>query len=266
MRILKLLCVLCIFLSAGLVASSQTFPLHTSGVHIVDVNGNRVRLTGVNWYGAEGTDYVVTGLQYNTLPNIARLIRQMGFNVVRLPWSNQLYESNPVISNSVLTANPGLQGLTALQIMDKVIDALGAEGLMVIIDNHDSTACGGCKADANQLWYNSSYPETAWISDWEGMASRYASKPWVIGADLRNELRGSASWPGTGSACSPGTDWNTAAERGGNAILGVNSNLLIFVEGLANAGDLSSAGSIPVSLSVANRLVYEVHDSSGYSR
>lgn len=127
MRIAKIASAL---LMTGVLALSQrmmgqVFPLHTSGAHIVDANGVRVRLNGVNWYGAEGTDYVVTGLQYNTLPKIARLIKQQGYNVVRLPWSNQLYESNPVVSSTVLTANPGLQGLTALQIMDQVINALG---------------------------------------------------------------------------------------------------------------------------------------------
>lgn len=258
--------VLAIVVFASLRTSrAQVFPLHTSGNHIVDAKNQRVRLNGVNWYGAEGTDYVVTGLQYNTLPNIARLIKQQGYNVVRLPWSNQLYERNPVVSDSVLIANPGLKGLTALQIMDQVIHALGAEGLMVVIDNHESDAGICCGDDADQLWYNRNYPESKWISDWEGMARRYASDPWVIGADLRNELRGSATWTGTGSSGSPGTDWQSAAERGGNAVLGVNSHVLIFVEGLANAGNLSGVATLPVRLSVANQLVYEAHDYSWYS-
>lgn len=267
MRIAKIASAL---LMTGVLALSQrmmgqVFPLHTSGVHIVDANGVRVRLNGVNWYGAEGTDYVVTGLQYNTLPKIARLIKQQGYNVVRLPWSNQLYESNPVVSSTALTANPGLQGLTALQIMDQVIYALGAEGLMVITDNHESTAGICCGSDANQLWYNAAYHESSWLSDWRGMAARYSGDPWVIGADLRNELRGTATWTGTGTASSPGTDWMTGAERGGNAVLGVNPHLLVFVEGLGNASDLSGVGTLPVVLSQSNQLVYEAHDYSWYS-
>jgi len=267
MRIAKIASAL---LMTGVLALSQrmmgqVFPLHTSGAQIVDANGVRARLNGVNWYGAEGTDYVVTGLQYNTLPNIAWLIKQQGYNVVRLPWSNQLYESNPVVSATVLTANPGLQGLTALQIMDQVINALGAEGLMVILDNHESTAGICCGSDVNQLWYNTAYPESSWLSDWRGMTARYSEDPWVIGADLRNELRGTATWTGTGTASSPGTDWMTGAERGGNAILRVNPHLLVFVEGLGNASDLSCVRTLPVVLSQPNQLVYEAHDYSWYS-
>ena len=265
MRILRYFSLIPLISCFSFTSRAQVFPLHTSGVKIVDANGTRVRFTGVNWYGAEGTDYVVTGLQYNTLSNIARLIKQMGFNVVRIPWSNQLYETNPVVADSVLTQNPGLQGLTALQIMDKVIDALGAEGLMVIIDDHESTAGVCCGSDANQLWYNSSYPESSWLSDWEGMATRYASRPWVIGVDLRNEPRGTATWTGTGSASFPGTDWESAAQRGGNAVLGINPKLLIFVEGIRNAGDLSGVGTVPVALSVVHQLIYEAHDYSFYS-
>ncbi len=245
---------------------AQVFPLQTTGNHIVDANGKRVRFNGVNWYGAEADDFVVTGLQYNTLPNIARLIHQMGYNVVRLPWSNQMYETNPVINSSLLSANPGLQGLTALQIFDHVIDALGAEGIMVIIDNHESDAgicCNG--GDADSLWYNNNYPESKWISDWQGMTNRYATRAWVIGVDLRNELRGSATWTGTGSSGNPGTDWQSAAIRGGNAVLSINPHLLIFVEGLSNASDLSGVSNLPITLTTPNKVVYEAHDYSFFS-
>jgi endoglucanase len=46
-----------------------------------------------------------------------------------------------------------------------------------------------------------------------------------VGADLRNELRSGATWGGS----DPKLDWHAAAERGGNAVLGVNPLLLIMV-------------------------------------
>jgi endoglucanase len=77
-------------------------------------------------------------------------------------------------------------------------------------------------------------------------------------------------------------DWRLAAERAGNAILAVQPNWLIFVEGvscpsggLSNVwdndpsndedcgwwgGNLSKAGQYPVRLNVANRLVYSPHE------
>jgi len=97
------------------------------------------------------------------------------------------------------------------------------------------------------------------------MVTRYRSNPYVIGVDLRNEPRAPATWGGSAT-----TDWHAAAERGGNAVLAVNSSLLVFVEGVNYAGDLSGVATLPVQLNVSNQLVYEAHDygfwySSGFT-
>jgi endoglucanase len=78
----------------------------------------------------------------------------------------------------------------------------------------------------------------------------------VIGADLRNELRSHAQWGGT----DPKLDWHAAAERAGNAVLKVNPDLLIIVEGTWYATDFREALENPVKLDVAGRLVYSPHD------
>jgi endoglucanase len=241
-------------------ASNQPFPilpLHTNGRFIVDQFNHRVKLNSVNWYGSEGNDYVVAGLQLEPLEAIVHRIRCMGFNSVRLPWSNEMVESNPVVGNYALTANPELMGLHAMQIFDTVVRALTSEGIMVILDNHNSNAEWCCSNDGNTLWYNADYPESSWISDWQGMAQRYRSNPFVIGADLRNEPRINATWGGAAS-----TDWHAAAERGGDAVESVNPNLLIFVEGVNYALDLSGVATLPIELAMPNHLVYETHDYS----
>jgi endoglucanase len=238
--------------------------LHTSGRFIVDANGQRVRLKAFNWYGAEGPDEVVGGLAYQGLDEIASELRGWGFNAVRLQWSNQMYENNAVVASNLLAANPTLMGMHALDIFDQVVNTLAANHLMVILDNHVSNAIWCCSdSDGNGLWYNTAYPESSWIKDWQGMASRYLDQPDVIGVDLRNEPRcvtmnGStlcASWGGPAD-----TDWHAAAERGGNAVLGINPNLLVFVEGVNYAGDLSGVSALPIVLSAPNRVVYEAHN------
>ncbi len=237
------------------VVATPAVPLHTAGPYIVDSHGHRVRLNAVNWYGAEGEDYVVLGLESQPLSTIVNEIKSRGFNAVRLPWSNEMYESNPVVGNYALTANTRLEGENALTIFDTVVNALTGAGIMVILDNHVSTAMWCCGNDINQLWFNSTYTQTDWINDWKGMVSRYKNNPMVIGVDLRNEPRVSAVWGGGGS-----DDWHAAATTGGNSVLSVNSNLLVFVEGVNYAGDLSGVSSLPVTLSTANRVVYEAHD------
>ena len=95
-------------------------PLQTDGRWIVDRRGERVKLASVNWFGAESAEFVVGGLDKQPLPEIARLIRRGGFNSVRLPWSNQLVEENPVVADQYLAANPRLQGKRALEVLDDV--------------------------------------------------------------------------------------------------------------------------------------------------
>jgi endoglucanase len=232
------------------------FPLHTSGASIVDAKGKPVHLNLVNWYGAESPDFVVGGLKYQPVAAIINEIVAMGFNGVRLPWSNQLWQSNPVVSDNVLTANPQFEGEHARTILGQVVQDLAHAGLMVILDDHNSNAEWCCSSsDGNTLWYNAAYPQSAWLSDWKAVATQFKATPQVIGVDLRNEPRGAATWGGSAS-----TDWHAAAELGGDAVQSVDPKLLVFVEGTNYATDLADAGNLPVKLNVASHLVYSVHD------
>lgn len=245
------------FSFASSASTLPALPLHTEGATIRDAHGQVVRLTSVNWFGFDEGEYVAGGLERVPLEDLVKTIHRMGFNSVRLPWANQVLEDDPHVPAYALAANPQLQGKTALQIMDAVIQALASEGLMVILDNHVSRADWCCnEKDGNGLWYNREYPESQWIADWQKIVRRYQSNPAVIGADLRNELRSGARWGGD----DPSVDWHSAAERGGNAILQVNSNLLIFVEGPQYSLDFTEAGRLPVRLTVPHRLVYSPHD------
>jgi len=262
---------------------------HTSGRQILDANDDNVRIAGINWYGFETTDGVAHGLYAQDYHEILTTIKAQGYNTIRLPYSNQMVES-PIIPSAVSSANGSgpintdLAGLNSLQIMDKIITAAGADGLKVILDNHRSEA--GNSNESNGLWYTSEYTESNWIADWQTMATRYKSfkdangNPIVIGMDLRNEpytmVNGSATgscWTGdtTTSGCPTSNtahNWPAAAGRAATAVLNINSSLLIFVEGVDcysgncdwQGGNLAGAGQYPVSLPVADRLVYSAHD------
>jgi endoglucanase len=255
-------------------------PFHTQSRWIMDANGHRFKLAGVSWYGAESADLVPMGLDHNDVHAIAHVVKQLGFNSVRSPWALELYEQNPVIDKTLLSANPALQGKHALDVLDAVIDAIATEGLVVILDNHRSTGNWCCDtAHGDGLWHTVEYPEASWLADWNGMVTRYASQPAVIGVDLRNEIRPELpaeagatcsdcdTPPDAGCAClqptwgdkNPLTDWASASERGGNAILKVNPNLLVIVEGDFWA-TWFGASYYPVVLNVANRLVYSPHN------
>ena len=262
---------------------------HTSGNKILDSSGTEVRIAGINWYGAETPDYLVHGLWAQDYHTVLNNIKSLGYNVIRIPFSNQLVESNPVptnYSNYVNgPVNQALVGQTALADLDTIIAYAGSIGLRVILDNHRSEA--GETNEASGLWYTSAYPQTNWIADWQTMAKRYsASKftfngnPTVIGMDLRNEPHLSGAGATTGSCWTGDTatngcptsltaqNWPVAAQAAGNAILAVNPKLLIFVEGNDcysgvcgwQGGNLIGVATHPVTLSVGNQLVYSAHD------
>jgi endoglucanase len=262
---------------------------HTSGNQIVDSQGNLVRLAGVNWYGFETTDFLVHGLWAQDYKTVLNNIKALGYNVIRMPFSNQMVESNPVPTNFTsnangVAANTALVGQTALQDMDTIVAYAGSIGLRIILDNHRSEA--GNSNEQNGLWFTSAFPQSNWIADWQTMAMRYSNakftfngNPTVIGVDLRNEphlLAGGAAtgacWTGdsqsNGCSTSSPQNWPVAAELAGNAILAINPQLLIFVEGNDcyntvcgwQGGNLIGVATNPVVLSVPSRLVYSAHD------
>lgn len=242
--------------------------LHAQGIQTVDASGTPIRLVGLNWYGAESPDFVVGGLDYQPYESILQMIQRSGYNTIRIPFSDQLVEDNPVITDH-LGANRELGGLHALDILDRIVDYAGALGLRVILDNHRSEA--GWSAQADGLWYTDAYPDSAFQRDWVTIAGRYAANNVVVGADLRNEPHGAATWGGT----DPATDWHAAAEQAGNAVLSVNPRLLIIVEGVQSfgpegsywwGGNLMGVAGNPIVLqfpdgtSARSQLVYSAHD------
>ena len=44
--------------------------------------------------------------------------------------------SNPIIADDVLTANPRLLGMSALQVLDETIEALAGAKVITIINNY----------------------------------------------------------------------------------------------------------------------------------
>lgn len=234
---------------------------HTAGNQIVDASGQVVRIAGVNWFGFESSTYAPHGLWARSYKDMMDQMKALGFNTIRLPFSDQLFDPGSTPNGINYSLNPDLQGLNGRGIMDKIVDYAGKIGLRIFLDHHRSEA--GAGAEDSGLWYTSAYPESRWIADWQMLATRYAGNPTVIGADLHNEPHGPATW-GTGGT----NDWRLAAERAGNAILAANPNWLIIVEGTESGpsgsywwgGNLSAAGANPVRLNVAGRLVYSPHD------
>lgn len=241
--------------------TSFELPLRTRGRNIVDQRGRRFKLLSVNWYGASDELFVPGGLDIRHRDEIAATIREMGFNSVRLPYADELVTANPTIMPHLLSANPDLVGLRAMDILEACVTALTDAGIAVIINNHITHATWCCGADpCDAGWANDHLgplcrvrqTEEDWIRHWEDVMLRFVDNPLVIGADLRNEVRG--VW-GT----MPWDKWATAAERAGNRLLRLSPDWLIIVGGTESGNDLRFAGRRPVVLDLPDRVVYSAH-------
>ncbi|MCJ1476152.1 hypothetical protein MMC13_004817 [Lambiella insularis] len=236
-------------------------PLYTSGRDILDADNVRFKLASVNWYGASDELFVPGGLDVRHRSEIALVIRRLGFNSIRFPYSDEMVISNPIIPSSLLAANKDLVGLHALDVFEACVNALTDVGLAVIVNDHITHAGwfdGLSLCDAT--WSNDHLgslcrirqTEESWIQNWVTIMSRFIDNPRVIGADLRNEVHGfwgTMRW----------SSWAPAAERAGNRLLALQSNWLMVVEGTSSANDLSGARDRPVELKIPHRVVYSAH-------
>lgn len=233
--------------------------LHTCGNQIYDAQGRPVRITGVSWFGFETANKAPDGLWARNWQTILDQLAALGYNTIRLPFSDDALAPGARPAGIDDRLNPDLQGLSSLEVMDRIVAGARQRGLRILLDRHRPSSDG-----QTDLWYTPRRSEADWIAEWQQLAQRYRGDDTVIGADLNNEPRGSATW-GTND---PTTDWRLAAQRAGNAILSVNPYWLIFVEGIEHTGNdwywwggnLTGVARAPVILNLPNRVVYSPHD------
>ena len=241
-------------------------PLSTNGRYIVDAHGQRVRLAGVNWYGASEDFGVPAGLDRVNLGALAKLIAAQGFNCVRFPFSLWMLEQTAPVPRQYLAANPDLHGFTPIEVYDACVKALTGEGLIVIPNCHLLDPGWCCNNDdSNGLWFNDRFPAAKFTAAWQEITRRYASNPLAAAMDLKNEPRpatvgGQVLQPAWGTGGQ--TDFAAMYTTVGNLIHQINPRPLIICEGLNYAGDLTHVAAHPVKLSEPGKVVYSMHDYS----
>ena len=72
--------VLILVCASGLFAQNY---LHTNGREIVDSNNRPVRITGVNWFGLETSNFAPHGLWTRSMSSMLDQIRDLGYNTIR---------------------------------------------------------------------------------------------------------------------------------------------------------------------------------------
>jgi len=263
--------------------------LSTDGNKIVDINGDQVILAGVNWFGFENGSRIPNGIWQRDTESMLQQVQDLGFNCLRIPWSNDNLFTNEGLSEEdsfifkgedpytgVSPSNPNFtQGVTTpMDVMDFIVNWCQDNDMKIILDNH-SRIRDNFKNEF--VWYTENFSHEQWIEDWRFLANRYKDFSAVAGMDLNNEPHGNAAGGGLyaqwGSG-DPSNDWMLAAEECGNAILEVNPNVLIVVEGVTeyvrpsdgfgtnywDGGNLQGVRDHKVKLSDETKLVYSPHE------
>ncbi|MFD9498204.1 glycoside hydrolase family 5 protein [Streptomyces sp. NPDC060035] len=261
--------------------------LHTEGNQIVDEQGNRVWLTGANWFGFNATERVFHGLWSANLETVTRQMAERGINIVRVPISTQLLlewkDGRAAVSSAVNTwANPELKDKTTLQVFDAFLALSEKYGIKVMLDVHSAEADNS--GHVYPVWWKGTITTEQFYSAWEWVTGRYRTNDTLVAMDIKNEPHGKQS-------DSPRAKWNSSTdqdnfkytcETAGKRILAINPDVLVLCEGIeiypkdgANwsstsatdyhnmwwGGNLRGVKDHPVELGAQqDQLVYSPHD------
>jgi endoglucanase len=223
-------------------------------------DGSEIKIFGLNWFGLETSNHVLHGLWTGRgLASFLADFKSKGFTALRLPVSPET-----INSGFAITGGPGngddaapLAGKDGRAALEYTLAKTQAAGMLVLVDFHTcNPAQLGAGLPDGPLGC-SGYSQAKWLADLKTLATLSLTFTNMIGIDLDNEPHG-LTW----------ASWSSLASQGGQAVLSVNPNLTIWVEGVGNASqsgglaadwgqNLFEAVAIPGI--PANRLVFSPH-------
>jgi endoglucanase len=301
-----------LLLIAAIMALIACVAVSAANAWLVDTNGNITlngaifHVKGGSWFGLEGRYEISTdpnnprgapmelymgnvfwAPSNRTYAGDAAEIKNMGFNVVRLPSVPQgLDDSDAQGKDPNLKNNTTVRIQGAFSALKAAIAACTTAGLYVLLDIHSCSNYVGWRkgrfdakppwADANRNDYDfkredcscaasgnpatvtriQAYDSTKWIANLKTLAGLTGN---IIGIDIFNE-----PWDYTW------TEWRGFIDQAYAAINAVNPNILIFAEGIGNksaSGGLNNPnwgenlfeGDTNPPTMPKNKLVYEPH-------
>lgn len=236
-------------------------PVYTAAGGKFLKDGAEIKLFGLNWFGMETPNRVLHGLWTGRqLDDFLSDFKSKGFNALRLPLSPEVINPGYAIDSGPYSGNDcaamcNKDGRTALEY---TLARAQAAGMYVLLDFHTCNPANLGSGLPGTPIGCSGYSLAKWLADLQVLATLSKSYANVIGIDLTNE-----PWNLTWSA------WSSYASQGGQAVLSVNPNTTVWVEGIGNAStsgvsgganwgqNLYEAGAI--SGVPASKLVYTPH-------
>lgn len=220
----------------------QRFTAHNG--QLLNKDGSRLHVKGISWFGFETQDFVVNGLWQHTMEFYFDLIKDEGFNMIRLPFSADLILNNYHINppSGLVSADASLRYMESMEIMDAFFDMAHERDIYIMLDlhrlNHDYIS---------ELWYsptNHDFTEESFFNAWFRILDRYRDHPALWGVELLNEPHGSACW-----CCGDDSrDWKKFAQYALPKFRDryENNTFIYIVMGVGWGKDLSQAVKCPI--------------------
>ncbi|KAL3635628.1 hypothetical protein CASFOL_020175 [Castilleja foliolosa] len=256
-----------LFIILQIFSICNSVPLSTSSRWIVDqCTGKRVKLACANWV-SHLEPMIAEGLEKKPLKYIASQIAANGFNCVRFTWPTFMftrldYKSLTVnqsldkynlttAKSGIAKNNPQILNMKIIDVHKAVVNELGKNNLMVVLDNHVSEPKWCCKSDdGNGFFGDPSFDPKEWLKGLKEVARKYKDNSAVVGMSLRNELRGKRQNV---------TEWYKYMQQGAKTIHKQNPDLLVIISGLYWDSTLEFLKQKPLKLNFNNKTVYEAH-------
>lgn len=256
--------------------------LHAEGSRLYDKDGNEVWLTGANWFGLNCGEAIPHYLWSGDCDDMLSEVADRGINVIRFPVSTELLMSwmngtpNSVGSvqasydppydkddgnggiikagtygniNKDFLESDGKTLKNSEEIFDVILGKCKKYGIKAFIDIHSPHTDNS--GHNYNLWYGKETTDGTmvttdlWIESLVWVAEKYKNDDTLIGYDLKNEPHGkgqegikAAKWDGSTDE----NNWAYAATKCADAILDVNPNALIFIEGVEQSMSGAMAG------------------------
>jgi aryl-phospho-beta-D-glucosidase BglC (GH1 family) len=230
-------------LTSPATAPAVVGPLHTSGNHVVQANGQPVTLRGVVMPGLEQQGTVTrTGVSQQAVIEA----KDWGANFVRVPLGEQFWLSSncDYVASYVATVDQVVQWITSL-------------GMVALLDLHTNTV-SGCTAGGQHDMADEAQAPTFWseLSSRYGNPSSPEYNP-LVAFDLYNEPHNisDAVWLNGGMKLEiPGGLYQTAGmQQLYNVVRAAGSENLVFISGN------NWASTPPSTLVKGANIVYAVH-------
>jgi hypothetical protein len=212
-------------------------PLTTNGPAVLDAQGRRVTLHGVQLGGMRATNWNTNTVSTNEIEAAHR----WGANFARLPVGE-----NPMVPNDCSYDQ------SYVDTVDRIVNDVTSRGMVLLLDLHTNavTDCGD--------WGNQqSLPDAKAVTFWQTVANRYKSNP-LVAFDLYNEPHDitDSVWRNGGTVTSGGVTYQAVGmQKLYDTVRATGATNLVFASGRGWAATYPATAP----LTGTTNLVWAVH-------